>query len=540
MYNSCVANGNDLREMFAAATRWLEKIAPYINALNVYPVPDGDCGTNMLFTMRASIAEANQTENATVSSVARAMAKGALMGARGNSGVILSQIWRGLAQSLNNKDVIDGQGLAEALSEASQTAYRALSHPVEGTILTVVKAAATAARDKADGRECNLIAVLEAAVNNAREAVIETPNLLSVLKEAGVVDAGGHGLYTLLEGALLYLKGETDGRTPDQIASNIAVAAEDSPALVEEEAYGFCTQFLIKGSHLDVAALRESLQDKGKSLIVVGDAATIRVHIHTLDPDTVTAMASSLGTLHDIDIRNMDEQHKDFILMHKSRLSKAGTAVIAVVNGDGLAGVFTDLGVAAIVPGGQTMNPSVMDIYQAVEAVPSDKIIILPNNKNIIPTAGQVKSLTKKTIEVIPTETVPQGVSALIALTPEADFATSVRLMAEAVTSVKTIEITQATRATKSNGLDINAGQTIGLLDGHLLARGDKPAEVILDLLSKMEMDGAGVLTIYPGAGTAEAEAEQVAERIRQRYPSLEVGLVDGGQPHYSYIISVE
>lgn len=278
----------------------------------------------------------------------------------------------------------------------------------------------------------------------------------------------------------------------------------------------------------------------GKSLIVVGDSSTIRVHIHTPNPDNVTEEASLFGTLYDINIRNMDEQHKDFLLMYKRQTIRTGTDIVAVVNGDGLANSFSDLGVCAIVPGGQTMNPSTMDILEAVEAVPSDNVIILPNNKNIILTAQQVKFLTKKSIKVIPTETIPQGVSALIAFVPEADFETNAERMAKAKTTVKTIEITQASRATRLSGLDINEGQAIGLLDGKLLAASDKVDEVIFDLLARIGLDRTSLVTIYYGADTSEVEANQISSKIRHQYPALEIGVVNGGQPHYNYIISAE
>ncbi len=535
-----IIDGKDFREAFIAATSWLEKIVLDINALNVYPVPDGDCGTNVLFTMRASLAEAAQTSDGTISAVVRAMAKGALMGSRGNSGVILSQIWRGLAKSLEEKEAIDGKGLAEALEEASKTAYQVLSNPVEGTILTVINRAASAAAKQVASGDGNLLSILETTVEAAKASVADTPNLLSVLKEAGVVDAGGHALFTLLEGALLYLKGELDNRSPQLIASSLPLVGSPVQLPAIEEPYGFCTQFLIKGERLDVGKVRERLHNMGKSLIVVGDSQTIRVHVHTPTPASVTREASLFGALSDVNIRNMDEQHKDFLLMHERQTTKQRASVVAVVNGDGLAKVFCDLGASAIIPGGQTMNPSTRDILEAVEAVPSDNVIILPNNKNIIPAAQQVKYLTKKNLKVVPTETIPQGVSALVAFVPEADFETNAERMAEAKATVKTIEITRASRATRLSGLDISEGQAIGLLDGKLLAAGDKVDEVIFDFLARIGLDGASLVTIYYGADTSEVEADQISSKIRQQYPTPEVGVVNGGQPHYNYIISVE
>ncbi len=533
-------DGRDLRAMFAAGTSWLERIAPDINALNVYPVPDGDCGTNMVLTMRTSLAEAVQLTDGSISSTAEAIAKGALMGARGNSGVILSQIWRGFSQGLGEKKTITAMDLAQALQKASETAYLALSNPVEGTILTVIRDAASAAVLEASSSDASPVLILEAAVNAARASVVNTPNLLAVLKDAGVVDAGGHGLYTFLEGALLYLKGDTDKRSPELLTSQLPSVAAPPQISREEDSYGFCTQFMVRGESLDIAELRNVLEDMGKSLMVVGDSSTIRVHIHTQNPDGVTKIASSFGPLFDIDIRNMDEQHIEFLLLHREKMMDVHTAVVAVANGDGIVKVFSDLNASAIVPGGQTMNPSTFDILQTVEELPTDNIILLPNNKNVIPTALLVQSLTKKNIKVIPTETIPQGISALITFIPEDDFETSTEQMAEAITTVKTIEIMRATRATRLNSLNIEEGQLIGLLDGELLAAGDTPEDVIFQLLPLIDLEQAGVITLYHGKDANQIEAGQISNKISERYPGLEIGVVDGGQPNYCYIISVE
>lgn len=530
--------------MFAAATDWLEKSVPDIDALNVFPVPDGDCGTNMLLTMRSSLEEASRTTDQKVSAVVQAMAKGALMGARGNSGVILSQIWRGLAKSWGGKETIDDDDLAAALLKASETAYTGLSNPVEGTILTVIRDAASAARKQATNGNCDVISVLEATVNAAKASVANTPNLLEVLREAGVVDAGGQGLYTLLEGAFLYLKGDTDlmqSRKSEIITSSVPLTARPFQMTTKEEIpYGYCTEFLLTGEDLDPDKIREKLKNQGQSLIVVGDESSVRIHIHVLDPSRVIRHAVSLGTMHDISIRNMDDQHKEFLKKQKEKtVPPANMAVLAVVSGDGLAKVFTSLG-AAVIPGGMTMNPSTKDIWQAVEAVKSDKIIVLPNNKNVIPVAQQVRALTTKQVKVVPTETIPQGIAALMAFDPQADFDHITKLMTQERAMVKTIEITSASRATKLNGLDIKKGQSIGLLDGKLLAANEGTDEVVTELLGKIDLDEAEVITLYYGANITEAETQHLRTVIRQQYPSLEIEIVYGGQPHYHYIISVE
>jgi DAK2 domain fusion protein YloV len=537
-------NGRELKEMLATATSWLEKSASDIDALNVFPVPDGDTGTNMLLTMRSSIEEAHQTGDSSVSAVAQAIAKGALMGARGNSGVILSQIWRGLAQGLQDKKSFNGSDLAGALQQASTMAYRGISNPVEGTILTVIREASEAGQSQVDSGSDDLISVMESVVNAANESVANTPTLLPVLREAGVVDAGGQGLYTILEGALRYLRGEGEQmqfRKPQIIVSSIPLSVR-LPQMIAagEEIYGYCTEFLLKGEELSPEKIETRLRRKGKSLMVVGDDSTVRVHVHTLEPGNVIRYATSLGTIHQISIRNMDEQHRDFLEMQKARMPEVDIATIAVVSGDGLADVFTSLGVTAIVPGGQTMNPSTKDLLQAVKAVASDKVIILPNNKNIVLTAEQVLSLTDKMVEIVPTQTIPQGVAALLSFDYEADFETNVQLMKEAKSTVKTIEITRAIRSAHLDGLSIKKRQAIGLLDGELLAAGNNTIDTLNKILVKLDLRKSEIITVYYGADTELAEAEKVSASIREQYPHLQVEVVGGGQPHYNYIISIE
>jgi DAK2 domain fusion protein YloV len=536
--------GQDLKEMMAAATSWLEKSAADIDALNVFPVPDGDTGTNMLLTMRSTMEEAYQAPDSSASGVAQAMARGALVGARGNSGVILSQIWNGLAQGLADKESVNGNELADALLKASTVAYKGLSNPVEGTILTVIREAAAAAREHASNVSDDAVSVVEATVGAARESVANTPTLLPVLMEAGVVDAGGQGLYTILEGALHYLKGETEQlklRRPWMVASSVPLTAK-VPQMVgaEEVPYGYCTNFVIKGEELDPDKLRKKLEKRGQSVIVVGDNSAVRVHIHTLDPGDVMSYVIPMGTLHEINIRNMDEQYRDFLEMQKERMPEVEIAIVAVVVGEGLSNVFSSLGATFIVPGGQTMNPSTKDLLQAVEAVPSEKVVILPNNKNIVLTANQVQSLTSKTIEVVPTKTIPQGVAALLAFDYEADMETNVQNMNRARSAVKSIEVTRAVRSTRLGGLDIKKRQAIGFLDGDLVAVSDKTDAVLNEVLNRVNLDEAEVLTIYYGADTTSTEAEQVGATIREQYPQLQVEVVQGGQPHYNYIASVE
>ncbi|HIE17762.1 MAG TPA: DAK2 domain-containing protein, partial [Dehalococcoidia bacterium] len=367
--------GQEFRDMFAAGSSWLEKSVPDINAINVFPVPDGDTGTNMFLTMRAVIEEADRATSLRVSTIAKAMAQGALMGARGNSGVILSQFFRGLAKSLDDKETITGSDWAAALSEASRAAYKGLSQPVEGTMLTVIRDAAKAAEEATKTNAGDLTAITQAAVEAAKESVARTPFLLPVLLEAGVVDAGGQGIYVLLEGALRYLQGKAEEmkyRRPQMVTADLPVATKVAAVTTEpEEPYGYCTNFLLEGHKLNPDKIRKKLESKGKSVVVVGDETTVRVHIHTFDPGGIIRYATSLGTLHQLQIQNMDDQYVGFIEMQAERLPKLEIGIVAVASGNGMREVFRSLGAVAIVQGGQTMNPSVQELLQAIESVPS-------------------------------------------------------------------------------------------------------------------------------------------------------------------------
>jgi hypothetical protein len=471
------------------------------------------------------------------------MAHGALMGARGNSGVILSQIFLGLAQGLEGRESFAGSDFACGLVEGASAAYKALTRPVEGTILTVVRKASTAAQSASDQGD-DLASILEAAVNAARDTVADTPALLPILREAGVVDAGGQGLYVVLDGALRYLKGEIKEmqyRKPQIVPSSIPLINRTAELQASgEEPYGYCTEFVLEGERLKPEKIKGKLEDKGQYLIVVGDEHTIHLHIHTFDPGTVIRYATSLGTIHQIKIQNMDDQHRKFIEISKAQAPQADIATVGVASGEGLIEVLRGLGAAVIVPGGQTMNPSTQELLQAVESVPQDKVIILPNNKNIIPTANQVSSLTTKKVEVVPTETIPQGVAALLSFNYDADLEANASIMEEARLGIKTVEVTQAVRSTQIGGLKIKKGQAISFLDGELVAVGDSTTEVLWETLLKLDINGKEVGTIYYGDSTKRTEAEAIADKIRRQYAQLEIELVYGGQPHYNYIVSVE
>jgi len=524
-------SGRDLIDMFACAAVWLDTNVPHINSLNVFPVPDGDTGINMSLTMRSAMAEASQVSSESASDVVRAISHGALMGARGNSGVILSQILRGLTVPLNGKAKLDASDFIAGLEAGSSLAYKAVSHPVEGTILTVIRESAEAAGqlpDKSDFKR-----VIETIVITAKDSVDRTPQLLDTLRKAGVVDAGGLGLYVIFQGFQKYLRGE-------KVEAGAAVPEPASAAGAhgDEISYGYCTEFVIEGRNLDAVPIRKHLENIGESVMVVKHDDIIRAHVHTFDPAAALGYAASLGSLKQVKVQDMDKQHKDLAEMNAQ--SMVDIATVAVVQGDGMQEVFRGLGVTAIVPGGQTMNPSTQEILNAVQAVPSDKVVILPNNHNIILTAEQVAPLTEKKVIIVPTETVPQGIAALIALNNAADLRTNFIAMKEAASNVITVEVTKAVRDAAYSDLSVKKGQEIALINNTLVAAGDGMAALMEALVLKIDLSGKEVVTIYYGTDVKSREPAAIAKLIRKKYPHLEVESVYGGQPHYSYIVSVE
>jgi len=535
--------GYELREMFSAATRWLEKNASAINALNVFPVPDGDTGTNMLLTMRATMENAARPLSNVTSDVAQAMASGALMGARGNSGVILSQILKGIAEGLNGVVSFGPREMARALDKASVLAYQAMSRPKEGTMLTVIKDVATAARSDVTGNDKDLVSLMELVVQEARKSVERTPELLDVLKEAGVVDAGGQGIYIIFEGILHYLRGEVEEIESLETKSPAIL----QPALIaakslrkKEEIFGYCTEFIVKGNKLDHDWIRNMIETKGDSIIVVGDETTAKIHIHTPHPGAIIEFGISLGSLHDLKIQNMDDQHEEFLEMRRTPIPTAGVAVVSVVAGAGLEDVFRSLGATAIIPGGQTMNPSTEEILQAIELVPSDKVIVLPNNKNVILTAQQAASLSKKKVVVLPTRYVPQGIAALLAFSCEMELESNLSEMARAQQGVKSVEVTKAVREAEMGKLRIKDGEFIGLIDGKIKAVSANLQQAVANALKAAEVEKAEIISLYYGCDVLEEEAKSLGQVLQAQHPHLQVEVIEGGQPHYSYIVSVE
>ena len=526
--------------MIWAGLAWLRHHQEAINALNVFPVPDGDTGTNMVLTMQSAWEEIANSSESNVGKVAHLVAHGALMGARGNSGVILSQIWRGLARGLDDKEVFTAADLAAALEEGARTAYKGVIRPVEGTILTVIRETAEEAAHAAGDTE-DLIVLLERMVHRARESVARTPHLLPVLAEAGVVDAGGQGLYVILDGMLRYLRGEA---IAEEARLAQAVDLTVAPAEVEE-GYGYDVQFIIVGDGLDVETIRQEIDAMGESTLVVGDSSTVKVHVHVPDPGVPLSYAVKLGSLRDVVVEDMQAQYQEFIRAREQPpavgvpSSTTEIGVVAVAPGEGLARVFESLG-AAVVRGGQTMNPSTEEILRAVEGLPNERVIVLPNNKNIIMAAEQARDLSEKEVAVVPTRTVPQGVAALLALNYQASLEENAQGMLEAAGEVETGEVTTAVRDATLNGVTVRQGQLIGIHNGELAVGGETIDEVVEALLERMGVADLEIVTLYYGADVSREEAEALLTRLQERFPEQEFEIVEGGQPHYFYIISAE
>ena len=533
-------DGQGLKRLLKAGTAWLDRHMDAINSLNVFPVPDGDTGTNMLLTMQAALEEIANSPERSVSAIAHTAAHGALMGARGNSGVILSQILRGVARSIDGKDEFNASDFASAMKEGTATAYKGVIKPVEGTILTVVREAAEAAVT-AVAEEEDLRLVLEQVVNEAKESVAKTPSLLPVLAEAGVVDAGGQGLFIIMEGMLRYIRGET-------VEVDFAMETAVDLHVPSEDEYGYDVQFIIQGQDLNLEQIRDTIAAMGESTLVVGDSTTIKVHIHTEEPGTPLNYGASMGSLSKIIVENMQEQYQEFILSQAQASAPPSVtseeicniATVVVAQGPGLVRVFESLGASAVVPGGQTMNPSTEELLKAAEGIQTDQVIILPNNSNIILAAQQAQKLSEKNIRIVPTRTIPQGISALLAFNYQADLDANARAMEQAAGEVQTGEITIATRSVQLNGVDVKEGEAIGLLNDNLVASDRSPEQVIEEVLRQMKAEEYEIITIYYGGNVTQKQAEALATQISQDYPEQEVELVNGGQPHYIYILSAE
>ena len=547
-------NGRQLRKLTKAGLIWLEHNHQYVNSLNVFPVPDGDTGTNMLLTMRSAVDHIAADEEIRVGDVAAQLSRGALMGARGNSGVILSQIWRGLAKGLKDKETFDVHDLAVAFHEASDTAYNGVMRPVEGTILTVIREGAAEAADAAK-KSADLRFVMERVLERCQQALERTPDLLPVLKQAGVVDSGGQGLVYIFEGMLRYVTGQMSDLDHQVDLQSTGVLAERTAQELAAPENGelenpYDVQFILMGKNLDVREVRRKIDAMGDSTVVVGDESTIKVHIHVKNPGEPLSYGVSVGLVTDVVVENMQLQMEEIIHAPSNLIRKIEVddvvvnpgqiGVVAVAGGNGLSDIFRSLGAANVVAGGQTNNPSTEEIFQAIQDVPTDKIIILPNNKNIFLAAEAARDLSPKEVVVVPTRTAPQGFCALLALNPNGDLADTAAGMLEAAQQISTGEITRATRSVDINGVSVNEGEIIGLVDGRISASGKMLEQVLSQVLENMDMEEREILSVYYGADVTESEASVVVTQIESLYPDIEVELLLGGQPHYFYILGAE
>ena len=539
-------DGNDLKAMFLAATRLFEHNVDLINALNVFPVPDGDTGTNMYLTLRDTLAKAESVSSASAGQVASAMAEGALWGAKGNSGVILSQFFRGIAQEFEGKADFGPVELASAFQRARENAYKAVGDPKEGTILTVISSVAESSQRCADSGG-TMLDMIDAVCSAARETVALTPTMLPVLRQAGVVDAGGQGLSVILEGVRLNLNDEeaqaAEIAPPEAIGveGGTGVVSQDFLAATTDELYGYCTQLLIEGQALDLDAVRAEMASLAQSTIVIGDENTLKIHVHAHDPGPIISFAVSLGTLSQVKIENMDEQHREYSVARRQvSIPETATTIVAVARGHGLETVFTDLGASRILSAGDTMNPSVREILDAVDSAPSDNVIFLPNNRNIVQAAKQAVELSSKTLRVVNSASIPQGVAAMLAFTPDTDLEANAIEMELALSTVRTGEICLAVRPVELNGVSVSEGQIIGILEHELVAAGDYPNEVLLSLLRKAEISEGDLITLYSGEPVTREDADTACNLVMNAFERVEVEVVAGRQPYYHYIVSIE
>jgi hypothetical protein len=541
-----VSDGAGLLAAFRAAVANLERHVDEINDLNVFPVPDGDTGSNMLATVLVALEEAESVADRSAGRVAGALSLGALMGARGNSGVITSQICRGIAEGLDGKRRFTGMDLALALTRGAELAYAAVGKPVEGTILTVIREAAAAALAAAREQD-DIEPVLAAAVAGAERAVAATPTLLAILREAGVVDSGGQGVYRLLEGALLHVHGRADHESiPIWVRTGSRPA---SGATDDAEGFGYETMLVLEphpGSRLDPDAIRRAFEAIGQSVVVVGDERAVKVHVHSEQPDDILSRALTMGTLSRISVENLDQQARDVREQRASEFTGASPAsaiplaTVAVTAGDGLAAIFRDLGVTAVVRGGQSANPSTGDLLAAIEAANARETLLLPNNANVILAARQVAGLTTRQVHVVPTRNAAEGFAALLAFDPDRDGATNVTTMTAASRGLQTLSVTTAVRDAKVNGRAVRKGQTIVLDPDDGLVAVDQDRDRAIDAAIQGLRPGFELITLFHGEGADELEADELAGRIRRACDGVEVEVRAGGQPHYRYLISAE
>lgn len=539
-------NGATFRKMIVAGAGLLEQNKKYVDSLNVFPVPDGDTGTNMFLTMKSAVNEVSKCINNNMDSLSEAFAKGALKGARGNSGVITSQIFKGFCSETGKCSEITTKIFAKAMQEGANIAYKAVTKPKEGTILTVIRVMAENAVNVA--KKCDDFEVfLKKVLETGEEILKQTPEMLPVLKKAGVVDAGGRGIIVIFTGFYKLLMGEEnfefnfeDEKKPQTVDDVIA----DINNLGDIQ-FGYCTEYMIinmkkKTTEADIDKLREKLMQIGDSVICIGDLSLVKVHVHSNEPNKALEYALELGELYNLKIENMLEQNRE---LKKKALVQEITkeiGMVAVAPGYGIANIFTDLGVDQNIVGGQTMNPSAEDIAAACDKVPATNVIVFPNNKNIVLAAEQANDLTTKNLIVVPTRSVPEGITASLAFNPDASVEENAENMKEAIKNVRSGAVTYAVRDTHVDGFDLAVGEIIGLDDKAILAKGKLVGETTTKLIEKMMDDSIMNITLFYGEDIREEEANALVESLSKKYPEIEVSAVYGGQPVYYYLVSVE
>ena len=549
--------GTDLRQAMLGAVAYMELYRDAANALNVFPVPDGDTGTNMLLTLRAGVEQMNKDAGAdTTGEVSESIATGAFWGARGNSGVILSQLLRGFADGIAGTVQIESSDAVAAFRSATDSAYHAVSEPREGTMLSVIRGASDAAVQANDAGELDVIALWRVAYAGAIEALARTPDQLPVLKEAGVVDSGGLGVVAIIGGALQHLLGETGlaadlglrsvgGVINPHQTESVAIDSDFLDAHEAEE-FGYCTQFVIHGQELNVDELRSGFAGIADSTVIVGGGQAVRIHVHTADPGSALTYGVGFGELDELKIDNMSLQNRDWAAGHRERARPAeirsGVSVIAVASGRGLADLFQDAGCAAIIPGGQTLNPSASEIIDAAMSAGTTDVIVLPNNHNVILTANQAAEADTGEIRlhVLATRTMPQGTAALLGFNPEVSVDDNLANMESARGAVETLEVTQAVRDSVVDGREVREGEYMAILDGKLAALTDTADAAVREGLQHSAADENSVITLYWGEGASAEAAVALQGELEESYDGAEVDVYEGAQPHYPYLVSVE
>ena len=546
-FKSMPFDGQTLKKLVEAGLTWLRANQQTVNLLNVFPVPDGDTGTNMVLTMQSAFNEIDKLGHHGVGQMAAAVSQGALMGARGNSGVILSQLWRGFARALHNLEIMDGPSLVHAFAEARDTAYKGVVRPVEGTILTVAKDSASAAQDALRETD-DPFEILARIVPAAAASVERTPDLLPVLKQAGVVDSGGKGLFFILEGMLRYINGEPLDSPLATIQPLSAMNLENARKDIEPGQDFEVVVDFIPSEELDLQKFYGELETMGTSIQVGEGEGMYRMHIHvpTENRNKPADYIMRMGTITKIAMENLLAQMENVEKKASSshielpKIEPGQIAVVSVSPGRGISRVFASLGAASIVEGGQTMNPSIKDILDAFENLPTDKVIILPNNKNIILAAQQAREVTVKNVFIIPSRSVPQGLAAMMHLNPDGDLEMVAARMTKSTEDVITIEITTATRTVEIDGVSVEQGHVIGLVNGKLCVSTGSVEEACLEALEKAGTAERELITLFYGEDLSSTEANRIVDKVREAFPTQEVELQDGGQPHYQFIISVE